>query len=69
MQFIKFKGFEILVMGVKVSLVEEVQDLYRKVCVDLYFVVVDYCILVYRFVDFVGKIYESFWDDGEYGVG
>lgn len=65
----KLKGSEILATGVKVSSVEEVQDLYRKVCVDPYSAAADHRILVYRFVDSAGKTHESFWDDGEHGAG
>lgn len=65
----KLKGSEIFATCVKASSVEEVQDLYRKVCVDPYSAMADHCILIYRFVDSAGKIHESFLDDGEHGAG
>lgn len=43
--------------------------MYCKVCIDLYVVVVNSCIFVYRFRREDGKIVENYYDDDEYGVG
>lgn len=67
-QPIKLKGSQIFATGVKVCSVEEVKDLYRKVCVDSYSAAADHRNLIYRFVDSAGTIHESFWDDGENGA-
>jgi hypothetical protein len=65
----KLKGTEIFATGAKVTLIAEVQNLYKKVCIDPYSAAADHRILVYRFEDSSGKIHESFWDDGEHGAG
>ncbi|XP_048779381.2 uncharacterized protein LOC125682836 [Ostrea edulis] len=65
----KLKGSEIFATGAKVTSIIEVQNLYKKVCVDPYSAAADHRILIYRFVDSSGKIHESYWDDGEHGAG
>jgi myosin heavy subunit len=65
----KTKGSEIFATGIRVNAIEDVQNLYKKVCVDPYSAAANHRILVYRFTDTNGKIQESYWDDGEHGAG
>ncbi|XP_022335963.2 uncharacterized protein LOC111132447 [Crassostrea virginica] len=65
----KCKGSEIFATGRKVCTMSEISELYKKVNVDPNSVASDHRNLVYRFKDSDGKIQESYWDDGEHGVG
>ena len=65
----KMKGTEIFATGAMVTSITEVENLYKKVCIDPYSAAMDHRILAYRFEDSSGKMNESFWDDGEHGAG
>ena len=55
--------------GMKVTSVAEVQQVYKKACLNCDSASSDHRLLVYRFSDPDGKRYESYIDDGEHGVG
>lgn len=62
-------GPEFSAIGVIVHTVEDVQNMYRKVCIDPYAAAANSRILVYRFRREDGKTVENYHDDDEHGAG
>lgn len=62
-------GPEFSAIGVIVHTVEDVQNMYRKVCIDPYAAASNSRILVYRFRREDGKTVENYHDDDEHGAG
>lgn len=62
-------GPEFSAIGVIVHTVEDVQNMYRKVCIDPYATAANSRILVYRFRREDGKTVENYHDDDEHGAG
>lgn len=61
-------GSEFSAIGAIVHTAEDVQNMYRKVCIDLY-AAANSRILVYRFKREDGKIAENYHDDNEHDAG
>uniref|UniRef100_K1Q9C7 IMPACT-like protein n=1 Tax=Magallana gigas TaxID=29159 RepID=K1Q9C7_MAGGI len=62
-------GSEFHSIGAIVHTVEDVQNMYRKVCIDPYSSAPNSRILVFRFRREDGKIVENYHDDDEHGAG
>lgn len=62
-------GSEFSAIGAIVHTVEDVQNMYRKVCIDPYAAAANSRILVYRIRREDGKIVENYHDDDEHGAG
>ena len=60
-------GSEFSAVGAKVKTVEDVRNVYRKICIDPYAASANSRILVYRVDN--GKLVENYHDDDEHGAG
>ncbi|KAK3093349.1 hypothetical protein FSP39_014330 [Pinctada imbricata] len=65
----KRQGTQMFASGSEVRSIDDVQNLYRKVCILPDSASSDHRILVYRFKDEARKLTENYHDDGEHGAG
>ena len=63
------KGSSFFASGARVTSAEEVNDVYKKVCLDLDSASSNHRILVYRFMDQDSHEHCGYHDDGEHGAG